>query len=302
MLLYEDHRSQSAAINLKSVVYAVAFSPDGSELATGAKDGTLFLRGADGAACSLRERGLKDLPVHAIDFLPNGAGVIAGGEFGWSAWRPGGDGWQPFGPQSVQPVTSLAVVTDRTVVLGIGDRVNPAAVGALEVWDISADRKSPNSIHEPNGVRAVAACPRNKHVAWVTGHRKLRLWDITTPRPIDFPQKGTCPAVALSADGRLMAVAVDWTAKVYDVSKKRELLEVKGHKGQVAAVAFSPDGRTLMTGSWDQTVRLWDTATGRERANYRWDIGRVYCATYAPDGLRLAAGGDSGRVVVWDAE
>lgn len=300
MLLYEDHRSQSAAINLHSVVYAVAFSPDGRMLATGAKDGTLFLRDPGGPACSLRDRGPKPQPVHAIDFLPDG-GLVAGGEFGWSAWRPEGDDWKPVGPQNVRPVTSLAMINERTVAFGIGDRLKPTA-GTLEIWDISADRKSPNYFHEPNGVRAVAACPRTKHVAWVTGHRKLRLWDITASKPTDFPQKGACPAVALSADGRSMAVAVDWTAKIYDVAKRRELIELKGHKGQVAAVAFSPDGKTLMTGGWDFTVRLWDTATGRQRANYQWDIGRVYCTTYAPDGLRLAAGGDSGRVVVWDAE
>lgn len=292
MLLYEDH---------KSVVYAVTFSPDGTTLATGAKDGTLFLRDDSGPSCSLRERGLKPFPVHAIDFLPNGS-VIAGGEFGWSAWRPEGDGWAQFGPQGDRPVASLAVINDRTVAMGIGDRLKSNVPGTLEIWDIAADRKSPNYSHEPNGVRAVTACQKNKHVAWVTGHRKLRLWDITTSKPIDFPQKGGCHAVTLSPDGRLMSVAVDWTAKIYDVAKRRELLELKGHKGQVAALAFSPDGKTLMTGSWDQTVRLWDTSTGKERANYQWDIGRVYCATYAPDGLRLAAGGDLGRVVVWDAE
>jgi WD40 repeat protein len=301
MLLYEDHRAPSSAINLHSVVYAVAFSPDGSRIATGAKDGTLYLRDAGGCAALLRDRGLKSQPVHAIDFLPGGTGVIAGGEFGWTAWRPDGENWQPSGPQSLRPVSSMAVVSERLVAFGFGDRLKPTA-GTLEMWDIVADRKSPNCFHEPNGVRAVAACPRTKHVAWVTGHRKLRLWDVTTSKPTDFPQKGACPTVALSPDGRLMALAVDWTAKLYDVAKRRELTELKGHKGQVAALAFSPDGKTLMTGGWDFTVRLWDTATGRERANYQWDIGRVYCATYAPDGLRLAAGGDAGRVVVWDAE
>ncbi len=304
MLLYEDHRSQSTTVDHKSVVYTVAFSPDGLTLATGAKDGSLFLRDSDGRVSSLRERQIKSFPVHAIDYLPNGAGVIAGGEFGWATWRPEGDGvWTQFGPQGDRPITSLAVINERLVAFGIGNRLKPTSAGTLELWDISADRKLPHSFHEPNGVRAVAACAKKKLVAWLTGHRKLRLLDITSPsRPVDFPQKGGCSAVAMSADGRAMAVAVDWTTLVYDVEKRRERLVLKGHKGQVAAVGFSPDGGTVMTGSWDQTVRLWDTATGKERANYQWDIGRVYCVTYAPDGLRLAAGGDLGRVVVWDAE
>jgi WD40 repeat protein len=70
----------------------------------------------------------------------------------------------------------------------------------------------------------------------------------------------------------------------------------------VSAVAYSPDGSTIATGSWDMTVKLWDAATGKERTTFRWPIGRVYCLAYAPDGLRLAAGGDEGKTVVWDLE
>ncbi len=302
MLLFEDHRDQSTAVDHKAVVYAVAFSPDGSTLATGAKDGSLLLRDSSGHVSPLRERGIKPQPVHAIGYLPNNAGVIIGGEFGWSGWRQEGDAWKQFGPQSTRPVTSLAVLNERTVAFGIGDRRSNSA-GTLEIWDISADRKLQPYFQEPNGVRVIASCPARKIVAWATGHRKVRVWDITTSKPTDFMAKAKeCLGVALSADGKLLAVASDWYATLYDVEKKHERLVLKGHKGQVATVAFSPDGRTLMTGSWDFTVRLWDVATGLERANYNWDIGRVYCVTYAPDGLRLAAGGDLGRVVVWDAE
>jgi WD40 repeat protein len=302
MLVFEDHRFQSPAVDHKAVVYAVAFSPDGSTLATGAKDGSLFLRDSSGHVSPLRERGVKPQPVHAIGYLPGESGVIIGGEFGWSGWRLEDGIQREFCSQLDRPITSLVVLNERLVAFGIGDRLKPTA-GWFEIWDISADRKLPNYFDEPNGVRAISSCPAKKLVAWATGHRMVRVWDITSPtKPTDYPQPGACPAVALSANGKALAVAVDWTTKLYDVEKKRERMVLKGHKGQVQALAFSPDGQTLMTGSWDQTVRLWDVATGLERANYNWDIGRVYCVTYAPDGLRLAAGGDLGRVVVWDAE
>ena len=303
MLLFEDHRYETAAVVHKAVVYAVAFSPDGSLLATAARDGSVFVRDAGGHVTSVLERGVKEQPVHALGYLPGSSSLVVGGMFGWAGYRPDdGGGWHEFGAKLSQQVTAVGVLSERLVAVGTGDRLK-ASDGTLEIWDVAANRKLQPHFREPNGVRSIATAPRKKLVAWATGHRKVRVSDITSPaKPTDFPQPCDCPAVALSADGTTMAVANDWNAKIYDLRSKRERAVLKGHKGHVLALAFSPDGATLATGSFDLTVRLWDVATGLERANYQWDIGRVYCLTYAPDGLRLAAGGDLGRVIVWDAE
>lgn len=303
MLLFEDHRYETAAVVHKAVVYAVAFSPDGSLLATGARDGSVFVRDASGHVAAVAERGVKETPVYALGCLPGSNSLLVGGLFGWSNYRQGESGmWSELRTKPGPQVTALAVLNERLVAVGTGDRTK-ATSGRFEIWDVLNDKPQRPSFPEPNGVRSISAAPRKKIVAWSTGHRKVRVCDITSPlNPLDLPQPCDCPAVALNADGSLLAVANDWNAKLIDLKTKSERAVLKGHKGQVLAVAFSPDGTTVATGSFDLTVRLWDVATGRERANYQWDIGRVYCVTYAPDGLRLAAGGDLGRVVVWDAE
>ncbi|MBA4064298.1 MAG: hypothetical protein C0501_11415 [Isosphaera sp.] len=293
MLLYEDHAP--------AVVYSVAFAPDGSALASGAKDGSVSLRDAAGTPHPLLERGPQSLPVYAVAYTPDGAAVVVGGAFGWLGARNDGAGWRVFGPQSAAPVTALAMLDDRTLAVGVGDRVKPS-VGKFELWDLATGRQREPSFLEPNGVRAVAACPARRTVAWATGHQKVCVWDTLKRQPVDFPLLKPCVAVALSPDGSQVAAAVDYGVKVLSVEKKRERVELKGHKGKVTAVGFSPDGETVATGSWDGTVRLWDAATGREREVFRWPVGRVQCLAYAPDGLRLAAGDDTGKVVVWDLE
>lgn len=292
MLLYEDH---------KAIVYSLAFSPDGSALASGARDGSVLLREASGVRHPLTEPGSQSLPIYAVSYTPDGTSVLIGGAFGWLGCKHINDTWRIFGPQNAAPVTSLAMLDDRTMAVGVGDRVKTSA-GKLELWDVVTGKKREPQFLEPNGVRSVAVCREKRMVAWATGHRKVCVWNVVKARPIEFNQPKPCLAVALSPDGTQLAAAVDYSVKLYATDNRRERLELKGHKGEVRAVEFSPDGSTIATGSWDQTVKLWDAATGRERATYSWNIGRVYCLTYAPDGLRLAAGSDIGKVVVWDME
>lgn len=65
---------------------------------------------------------------------------------------------------------------------------------------------------------------------------------------------------------------------------------LKGHTNCVASVAYSPDGKTLATGSWDETIKLWNVATGQERATLKKHTHRVVSVAYSPDGKTLASG------------
>jgi hypothetical protein len=73
-----------------------------------------------------------------------------------------------------------------------------------------------------------------------------------------------------------------------------------GHRNDVFAVAFSPDGKTLASGSSDNTARLWDVATRRGTVTLTGHTDEVAAVAFSPDGKTLASGSDEEAVRLWN--
>ena len=93
---------------------------------------------------------------------------------------------------------------------------------------------------------------------------------------------------------------VAWTDFVLAEVSPLLIASFEGHRSEVAAVSFSPDGTPLASGSWDGTIRLWNVATRERIATLEGHTDGVAAVSFSPDGTLLASGSWDQTIKLWD--
>ncbi len=123
--------------------------------------------------------------------------------------------------------------------------------------------------------------------------------------PVDAKRrlgKGVLNNMQLSPDGTRLAVASSIGIWLYDADSGKELALLTGHTAEVLSVAFSPDGKTLASGSFDSTIRLWDVQTGELLKTLIEHTNVVFSLAFNPDGKTLASGSHDGLIHLSDVQ
>jgi WD40 repeat protein len=87
---------------------------------------------------------------------------------------------------------------------------------------------------------------------------------------------------------------------LWDAASGKPVRSFGGHKSFIGALAFSPDGRFILSSSWDSTLRLWDAATGKELRRFEGHTEAIDSIAFSPDGRHAATGSFNGWVSIWD--
>ncbi|HRQ36832.1 MAG TPA: protein kinase [Chloroflexota bacterium] len=111
--------------------------------------------------------------------------------------------------------------------------------------------------------------------------------------------RGVVDAADLSPDGNRLALGSSVGVWIYDAHSLEPIQLLAGHTSQVSAVAWSPDGRQVASGSWDGTIRVWDVDTG-EQVRIIQSNDQFIALDWSPDGSLLAAATWGSPILLYD--
>jgi WD40 repeat protein len=294
------------------MVHAVAFSPDGQSLASCSgysnnedSPGEVRLWHARTGQHKTTLRG-HATEVRSVAFSPDGTTLASCSIQSTKSEKPGEV--RLWDVTTVQPATTLQAEMDCYSVAFSPDGKTLAAGLAL------ANRRPGRAMPLVPVVPVPAGGPEvrdGQGTGLKTG--EVRLWDVKTGRPSASFSEGTQPvtSVAFSPDGQTLATGsggfdFQWNplpgeVRLWDVQSGRTKAILLGEAIGGHAVAFSPDGQTLVSGPHDGAVRLWDVNTGEVKATLQGQRRPVTSLAYSPDGQTLAISCDTGAQL-WDVK
>ena len=293
----------------------VAFSPDGKRIATTGIDGTAKIWDVRTGADLLTLKGHTQF-TGSVAFSPDGKRVVTtGADTTAKVWDATTEQAQRTLHDHTRDINSVAFSPN-------GDRILTSASDSTAIlWDAQTGKRQFTLRFKPKVLVAAAFSPSGKEIITANfiiygkqgaasgSKTNAIIWNAATGKVLRslYGPTGQIFRILYSPDGRRLVTvaanqsnAIQSTAKVWDAQTGNCLLTLKG---DTVTVAFSPDGKHIVTGGIDNnTAVIRDALTGQKQKTLEGHLDGIMRVTFSPDGERVATASMDNTTKVWDAK
>ena len=277
-------------------VYKVAFSPDGSRVASASRDNTIRL--------------WDSMTGHEIAVLDGHTGQV-----GSVAFSPDGSQLASASFDQTIKLWDTQTYTEIATLTGHSDLVSTVVFSpngkklascsddkTVKLWDARTGKEIRMFQGHSAEVGYVAFSPDGNRLASASVDKTVRIWDVSSGQLIATLDNhaDSVISVAFSPDGNLLASASRGIIKLWGTENYTEISTLLGHTQFVHFVVFSPNSRHLLSAGRDRAIRMWDVKSNQ---NTRTLIGHsdwVNGLAFSPDGARLVSASFDKTVKFWD--
>jgi RNA polymerase sigma factor (sigma-70 family) len=300
---FGQHDDRNKAFAATRWMHSVTFSPDGKTLATGDHNtgwnvSTIRLwKVADGSQLKMLQ-GHTD-GVLCLAYSPDGKTLASASADGSIRL------WDPDKGTERQTLSGHEGAVRWIAWSSDGKRlVSTGADGFVRIWNADKGSEERSFKAHAGGASGVVFTPDGEKVVSAGADKTMRIWEASTGKELQkVERRKPIRALAVSPDGRLLAVGGDDEVLLWSLADEKEVRQLKGPHNEICTIAFSPDGKQVSASALTYTtIFLWETATGK-RLNDRsaHDGGAVGRLTYSADGQTITSYCNDRTVRQWDA-
>jgi len=273
----------------KSGVLDVAFSPDGTWLASASADETVRIWRSDGALRGVLEH--PGVQVWGVAIAPNSALITTAGDDGVvRLWEPNGTLKMTLSGHS-GAVRRVSFAPDGQSFASAADD------GTVRLWRLDGTLIRTLPGHR-GAINDLQFSPNGRLIATAGSDRTVRVWQTDGTPMRNLPHFVPVNAVRFSPNSqRLYTGGDDGQIRVWN-QNGLQVKTIAAHDAAIHSIAISPDGESIATAGWDQMISIWKTDGTLVRA-LPAQQSRIYRLQFSPDGKTLASAGGDRSIRLW---